>query len=156
MEYCARSRAMNSRYCGLCWPKADFLLCGSALRIYILIILRIGIVCVSNRGAATGRDAFFCALNLSLRTARRFLACLIQPFHFFLAFLKCRRHFGSPLKYETHYPFRRPTIGESRRSQLPARFAWLASCFAIILVRESFPAAPTAATTTAGARATTP
>src|SRR5258705_4814376 len=53
---------------------------------------------------------------------------------------------------ETHYPFRRPDIAESRRLQLPARFARLARRFAIVLVRESFPAATAATTTTAGAR----
>jgi len=43
-------------------------LCGSALRIYILIILHLGIVCIGDRGSATSR-AFFSTLDLSLRAA---------------------------------------------------------------------------------------
>jgi hypothetical protein len=74
----------------------------SALWIYVLRILRIGIICIGNRGTTTG-GAFFSTLNLSLRTPCGFLLGLIQSLHFFLALLKCRRHSDSPLKYEAKH-----------------------------------------------------
>src|SRR6266403_3679189 len=101
MEYSLRFRNNTLAILRFVWARELIVLCGSALRIYILIILHLGIVCIGNRGSATSR-AFFSTLNLSLRAACGFLLCLFHSLHFFLAFLTCRRHFGSPLNYDAH------------------------------------------------------
>src|SRR4029077_10948880 len=131
-------------------------LCGSAVRIYILRILEVGIIRLGDWRAAAGRNAFFCAHHIFLRSACRLFLLLIQPLHFLLALLKCRRHFDSPLRYEGNCSLTLCTLlAKSCVSQLPAGLARAARGFAIILFRDAL-SAPAASAATTGTWAAAP